>query len=495
MVKNILPRPTTNRLTFRLCLLIALVSLTSLGYAQNPTTFTSNGKSINVEGFNEKVNYMLGQIGVPGLSLAVIEDNQVVFSNNYGKKSLKSNIDVDSETVFEAASLTKMYLVYVAHKLVEQKLLDLDKPMYQYLEYQLLSHDPRYKLITPRMILSHCSGIENWRWNNQAGLLEIVSNPGEKFVYSGEGFQYLAKVVEVILKESYESYVTRMVLKPFELDQTYLKYKRLRFNPFVKESPSNHAVGHNVFGEEVNKWKNYITVPASGTHTTAKDYAKFMVSFFNDKNLSNERRSDILKPVIRLGDDDAAGFIGAGFFMMLNKNDTIATFSGNNDGFRAELFYSVTHKRGFVFFTNSDQGKLISKEVNEMTANFDVDYLFNQAFFKHYPSNAITLEESYRNHKVAGVLEKLEELKKEGKMDESTLNELGEIFKEREPDLSIRLLKENIALYPKSPNAYGLLGSIYLDMKEFKLAHSNFVKAKELDFNLWNVEEDIASCL
>lgn len=482
------------KLIFRLVLPFALISLTSLGYAQAPTYFTLNNENINVEDFNNKINYMLDQVGVPALSMAIIENNEVVFFNNYGKKSLKNNIATDSKTVFEAASLTKMYLVFVVHKLVEKKLLDLDKPIYQYLEYEPLRHDDRYKLITSRMILSHCSGIENWSWNNRDNLLEILSNPGERFVYSGEGFQYLAKVVEVILNESYESYVTRMILKPFDLNDTYLKFKKLRLNPFVKESPSNYAVGHNIFGEEVKKWKNHITVPASGTHTTGKDYAKFMISFFDEKKLSKERRNDIIKPVIRLGEDDASGFMGSGFFMLQNEKDTIISFSGNNDGFRDELFYSVTHKRGFVFFTNSDQGKLITKELNKITTNFDIDVLFDEAFFKYYPSNAITLQNVYKEEKVLGVLEKVEQLKKDGKLDESTLNELGEIFKEKETDMSIQLLKENIALYPESPNAYGLLGSIYMNMKKYKLAHTNFLKAKELDFNLWNVQEDIEIC-
>lgn len=460
--------------------------------SQEMTSFISDSKTINIKDFDKKINLMINELGVPGVSLAIIENNQIVYSNFYGKKNLKGNKNIDKNTVFEAASLTKMYLVYVAQRLIEDKILDLDKPLYQYLEYEPLQHDPRYKNITTRMILSHTSGIENWSWNNKKDVLEIVSNPGEQFVYSGEGFQYLAKVIEKILKEPYESYVKRMVITPFELKNTYLKYRKAKSS--LKESPSDYAIGYTQMRDEVEKWKNYETVPASGAHTTGKDYARFIISMFDKKNLSNERIQDMIKPIKVLGDDESTGYMGEGFFTIPSKKDTVVSFSGNNDGFRSELFYSVSHGRGFVFFTNSDQGKLITKEINEMTCHFNVEFLFQDNFFKYYPSSSISLQKIYRDKGIKGLEKGIEDFKKEGKLDENTLNELAEIYKEKEPDLPLKLLNSNISVFPKSANSYALLGRIYLDKKQYKEALSSFTKAKELGFGLWNLDDDIKNC-
>jgi CubicO group peptidase (beta-lactamase class C family) len=475
-------------------ILIMFIGVVGSATAQNTDFFTSKGEKVDIANFNKNISFMIDQVGIPGLSLAIIENNEVTFHNFYGSKNLRKKKELNRTSVFEAASLTKMYLVYVVHQLVEEGLIDLDKPMYEYLEYEPLEHDSRYKLITPRMIMSHSSGIENWRWNNNEDLLEILSDPGEQFVYSGEGFQYLAKVVELLLDESYESYINRLIIEPFELNQTFLKYKKRGLNVFRNELPFNYALGYNSLEEEVNKWKNYNTIPASGAHTTGEDYAKFLTAFFDKNNLSSERMADLTKPVVRLGDESSHLFMGAGFFMILTEKDTIVSFSGNNDGFKAELFYSIVHNRGFVFFANSDQGKLITKEINKLTTKFDIDFLFEDMFFKQYPSNAISLKKKYRVGGASAVLSELEKLKKEGSLDESTLNELGEMFKNKETELSIKLLKENILLFPESPNAYGLLASIYLKKKEYELARFNFIKAQKLNFSLWNVQEDIAHC-
>ena len=109
-----------------------------------------------------------------GLSLALIDNNEVVYYNAYGQKECNKNKKVNKRTVFNGASLTKTYLLYTVLKLADERKIDLDKPVYQYLEYPRLEHDERYKLITARMLLNHSSGIENWQDRNDPKKLEIL---------------------------------------------------------------------------------------------------------------------------------------------------------------------------------------------------------------------------------------------------------------------------------------------------------------------------------
>lgn len=79
--------------------------------------------------------------------------------------------------------------------MVDQGILNLDQPLYTYLPYSDIAHDDRYKLITARMILCHTSGFPNWRFLNADKKLDIKFTPGTQYLYSGEGFEYLANVI------------------------------------------------------------------------------------------------------------------------------------------------------------------------------------------------------------------------------------------------------------------------------------------------------------
>ena len=77
---------------------------------------------------------MMADVGIPGASLAIIENDKIIFNQGYGYKNMKEMSSVDKKTIFEGCSLSKSFLVFAAFKLVEEGKLDLDKPMYEYLD-------------------------------------------------------------------------------------------------------------------------------------------------------------------------------------------------------------------------------------------------------------------------------------------------------------------------------------------------------------------------
>src|SRR5581483_7339401 len=107
------------------------------------------------------------------------------------------------------ASFTKVAFAYTVLQLVQEKVLDLDRPVYQYLPKPLpeyedwadLAGDGRWKKFTARMLLSHTSGLPNWRYFEDDKKLHIHFEPGTKYAYSGEGLQLLQLVVETITKQ------------------------------------------------------------------------------------------------------------------------------------------------------------------------------------------------------------------------------------------------------------------------------------------------------
>jgi CubicO group peptidase (beta-lactamase class C family) len=451
---------------------------------------TINDHKINIDSLNKDVGVMLDATNVPGMSLAIFNDKKVLYFHTYGYREKKSTEKVDKRTVFEAASLTKSFLVFVAHQLVQEGKLDLDKPMYQYLPEPRLEHDQRYKRITPRMILSHSSGIENWQRFNNPDTLEILADPGTQFVYSGEGYMYLAKVVEKILHQPYDVYIKERVLKPLHLKNSFMHYIR------KGKYPKDYAIGYNSFGKEYQKWKNDVAVPASGGHVNARDYARLVINLFNGKYLSDSEARSICQPVINI-DNTPSYYYGLGYEVLYSAGDTIIFHGGSNDGFRSFICYSTVRKCGLVYFTNSDRGNLLAMHMNDITLGLPIATKFASDPIAQYPSKACILFKVYNDSGSEAMMTRMKQLEaqNDGKLDDLTLNEIGYMFFSAHlAETSEKVFWEYLRLYPQSPVPYYFLGRLQMDKKQYELAYSNLLKAKELNFSFFPIDWDIETC-
>ena len=109
---------------------------------------------------------------VPGVALALINRGKVAYLKAYGVKNMSPKEPLTVNSVMVAGSLTKVAFAYLVMKLVDEHAIDLDKPVYEYLPRPLsdypawkdIADDPRSKLITARMLLSHTAGLPNSRY-------------------------------------------------------------------------------------------------------------------------------------------------------------------------------------------------------------------------------------------------------------------------------------------------------------------------------------------
>lgn len=424
----------------RVCLFSFLVTTSLYVRAQQATFFNSADSIVNIGEFDRNVQKMMAGVGVPAASIAVIEDNEIVYFNTYGLRNKEKKKLANNKTIFEGASLTKIFLVYVVNRLIEQGRFDLDKPMYQYLEHEQLKHDTRYKLITPRMIMCHSSGIENWRRDNDPDVLEILEDPGTEFVYSGEGYQYLARVVSLILGKSYEAYITEMVINPFGLERTFMKYRKTALTPFQKGATGNYAIGYSPYGKPVSKWKNHEAVPASGVHTTARALAKLLVGIMNGENLSHARIDSICTPQISIPEPGQQS--GLGFFLAYTDQDSVIFFGGVNTGFRSYMFYSFKYKRGFVFQSNAETGWMMILELNRLTAHLKIDQLFEGISFMQYPSKYIYLQNIFREQDRNKFLVAVQMEIQKGTLSDDELKTLADWVGEADQQVAEEVMKQ-----------------------------------------------------
>lgn len=150
---------------------------------------------------------------VPGLVLATIQDTEIQLYP-IGVKNAQTQDPVTVDTVFPAASLSKPVFAWGVLKLVEKGLFDLDRPLAEYLPLPEAEAVPQLNEITARQVLSHSTGLQNWRFSLE-DKFEFAFPPGTGFQYSGEGYFYLQRVIEQITGQGIEGLMQDHVLQPF----------------------------------------------------------------------------------------------------------------------------------------------------------------------------------------------------------------------------------------------------------------------------------------
>jgi CubicO group peptidase (beta-lactamase class C family) len=107
------------------------------------------------------VKKLMDEADIPGMSLATFKGENIQFFE-YGFKDIKTLEAVERNTVFQAASLTKVIIATLCLQLYEEKKINLSAPLWRIVPYPKLEDDKRARKITARMVLSHTTGLPNW---------------------------------------------------------------------------------------------------------------------------------------------------------------------------------------------------------------------------------------------------------------------------------------------------------------------------------------------
>lgn len=188
-----------------------LINTGSYLYAQKAPLRISEPIDSVIADLKGYIPYRMHEADIPGLAIALIRDNKIVWTDGFGVTSRLTNKPVSSKTVFEVASISKVVSVYTALRLVEQGKLSLDKPVKIYLKKTWLPPSKYADKITLRHLLSHSSGLgDDMLFMNK----NIVFEPGSDFLYSGVGFLYVQEVIEQLTGNSLEKAARKYVFDP-----------------------------------------------------------------------------------------------------------------------------------------------------------------------------------------------------------------------------------------------------------------------------------------
>jgi CubicO group peptidase (beta-lactamase class C family) len=328
---------------------------------------------------------------VPGLSIAIIKGAKLGWRRGFGVKDNVSKELVDNDTMFEAASMSKPVFAYIVMKLCEKGVMNLDTPLIKYTSKRFLEGDPRLDLITARQALSHTSGFQNWRSEKEP--LKIHFVPGEKFLYSGEGYYYLQSVVThltghvnpkdcakyddglEVCATDIEAYMKANLFAPFQMASSGYVWN----DTLVRRMARPHDQSGNPTDNKKSTPASVARYGSAGALlTTATDYAKFVIEVIAPKQsdafrLNKDSVKEMLRPHVKIEGGQYPASWALGWQIFHNKNRDFIYHGGDNDGFHCCAVASVEGKSGFVAMTNGENGPEILK--NLIMGNFMQEFL------------------------------------------------------------------------------------------------------------------------
>ena len=297
------------------------------------------------------------------VAVAVIRGGTPAWSGVYGRQDARTPATRD--TVFNVASLAKPFTAELILRLVDQGRIGLDEPISDSWVDPDLAADPRHRKLTPRIALSHQTGFPNWR--PEDGKLAFGFEPGARFGYSGEGYEYLARLAERKTGQSFESLMQAYVLGPMRLQHTALSAR-----PGLDRRTARPMSRDGVFGP--------LELPAPGEgsaadnlHVTIDDYAAFAARVMAGDGLKPELAAERLRiqtpspgcPEPMPGCPDKVG-MALGWMIMQFGEDPIAIHEGGDPGESSMVYFAPRTRDGVVVFVSGDGGTPLILDVLEV---------------------------------------------------------------------------------------------------------------------------------
>lgn len=324
---------------------------------------------------SQKWSNLCAQHGIPGLALSTADIRQahaekmpdkIQFSASgetfYTHDKTVSNADalvesVDEYTIFEAGSLSKTVVSYLFYQLTQDDALCSKNPLYHQLQSSTkqkelladikdkLSRD-RASRITAEMILSHTSGFEGWRGNLP---LTVASEPGSRFYYSGEGYLFLQRFLELYFNMPIESLFQKRLFST--LGMTHSSFH------CPNQSERSVAIGHDRTGKQLPKYREPKAVIAGSLHTSLNDYTRFLSHVIEKNSIAGGYFDWVKQHTVQTPVQDIIWAQGWGLLNNTLQDEAPYFWHwGDTGGFNCFVILAPQTAKFLTYFTNSQRG-------------------------------------------------------------------------------------------------------------------------------------------
>uniref|UniRef100_UPI004049C5F3 serine hydrolase domain-containing protein n=1 Tax=Gelidibacter sp. TaxID=2018083 RepID=UPI004049C5F3 len=414
--------------------LISIILFTSSIQAQNKEQLSQTEYAKDI--LTTEIKRMIEETGIPSISIALIKDENVIWAEAFGYVNIKTKTPATISTTYSTGSTVKPFMSMAIMQLVEKGIVDLDKPVNDYLENPIPSFSENSKPITLRHLLSHQSGLPAsaefvtlWGKDKRKTLQEIanevkpVREPEEVFEYCNDGFVISALVIENQTGKSYGDYVKDNILKPLGLEN-------INFTQPTPETVEEMALPYklaynNAFPEEQLFSEIY---PAGGlTYLTPSQMSKFLIAHLNNGLFSGNRL--LSSELMGLFHETSFGheYYGLGIGIEKKNNYVYLFHSGLQLGYVATFKINLNSKTGVYLMANT-----IAEQHLNALAELATELMDGKRDFTPLPS--FSTKEF-----------------KEIQITESESNKVIGTYKIEGTDFDLKILKRNNKLYLKNP--------------------------------------------
>jgi CubicO group peptidase (beta-lactamase class C family) len=322
---------------------------------------------------------------VTGAQLAILNRSRVVWTHPYGLRDAEQNLPMTADTNIWAASITKaVFATFVMH-LAETHRIDLDQPIANMLSKPLdryapykdrasdLVRDPRWAKVTPRMMLSHSSGLANFSGLEPDKKFHLHFEPGTRFAYSGDGLNILQAAIEEKLRAPLDVLMQREIFASLGMTRTGLVWN--------EAWRADNALRYDAWGKLIGATRRDAPRAAGSMATTINDLSRFLEVLLADRILQPETRAKMFSPQIGIhaahqfptldaatGDEGPRVGLAYGIgWGLLTKTKYGPAFFKEGHGDGAENYLICFQRSGtcMILLTNSDNGELAFRPLLE----------------------------------------------------------------------------------------------------------------------------------
>jgi CubicO group peptidase (beta-lactamase class C family) len=352
--------------------------------AQEPTKAVAAAQdySSQLAAIEKAIDDKRKELGIPGLSLAIVKDDRLIYLKGLGVKDFERKLPVTPDTRFAIGSASKAFTAMLAVMSADEGKLSLDDSPKKFLPYFTLRDPDAAAKITLRDLLSHRSGLNRTDLamvtgvlNREelikvAGMAKPTAKLGEKFQYQNVMYTAAGEAVAKAQNSTWEKLIATKIFKPLGMTESDT-------SPEEMQKSRDYSLGYDYkpstkVTRQLPQRPIPAAAPAGAINSSARDMAqwvRFMLSdgTFKGRRLVSEKGfQELVSKQINIG---GAVDYGLGWFLRQWNGHKVVEHGGNIDGFNSQVAFMPDQKLGFVLLTNVTASSLGAFAMNTIWKN------------------------------------------------------------------------------------------------------------------------------
>jgi len=348
------------------CLFLAVAAI-PIAVAAEPAALTAEQLTPVKYAVGELIRKEMKEKDVPGLSIALVEDQRIVWAEGYGFADRARRVPARADTLYSIGGLSMLFTAAALLQFADQGTVDLDQPVKKFLpEFSMRTRFPQAPAITPRHLLAHLSGLPAMHFMNMwtpnpeplAAFVarlknEYVANPpGRLFSPSFPGYDVLGRLIETNCNKPFAACMQERLLAPLGMPHSTFDMEHADRNLFA----THYWLDQPVPSVTVRD------VPAAGLVSSVSELARFMQMTFAGGKLDGRRilKSHSVSEMLRVQNAGVAldldTRVGLGWRLSgvrFPQTQAVAWLSNDSPFGRGRMLLVPEHKLGVIVLTNS----------------------------------------------------------------------------------------------------------------------------------------------